>query len=217
MSRRLTTVETDQKPRIERLGNRDVADVVEVLCDAFGNYPVMRFVLGADGYTPARLSRLIELFVYRRARLGGPMFGLRSGDGGLVGAAVMTLPVEPDAPADVLQLRDEIWLELGQDCRERHDVYGAVAKTVLIPEPHHHLNLIGVRHADHGRGFARPLLEAAIDRAADDPTSAGLTLTTETSVNVRIYEHFGFTVVGHGRVSPELETWGLFRQLTTHT
>ncbi len=194
-----------------RLPGSDISEVVDVLTDAFADYPVMRFVLGPDGSTPARLSRLIGLFVFRRARLGGPMFGLRGADGGLIGAAVMTLPAEPDSPADVLQLRDEVWQALGQDCRERHDAYSAVAKTLSVPEPHHHLNMIGVRHADHGRGFARPLLEAAIGLAADDPQSAGLSLTTETVANVRLYEHLGFRVVGHGRVSSELETWGLFK------
>lgn len=204
-------MEVHEPPRIERLTAEHVADVVAVLADAFGDYPVMRFVLGPAGNTAPRMSKMIELFVYRRARLGGPMFGLRDGDGGLVGAAVMTLPVEPDPPADVLQLREQVWRELGQDCRERHDAYGAVAKTLLISEPHHHLNMIGIRHAAHGRGFARPLLEAALDVATADPASAGLTLTTETPANVRLYDHFGFKVVGHGRVSSELETWGLFR------
>jgi hypothetical protein len=40
-----------------------------------------------------------------------------------------------------------------------------------------------------------------------------VSLTTEVPQNVRLYEHFGYEVVGHARVSPELETWGLF--LTT--
>jgi ribosomal protein S18 acetylase RimI-like enzyme len=194
-----------------RIPASDISQVVDVLTDAFADYPVMRFVLGPDGNTRERLSRLIGLFVFRRSRLGGPMFGLRAGDGRLIGAAVMTLPAEPEPPADVLQLRDEVWQTLGHDCLERHDAYSAVAKTLSVPEPHHHLNMIGVRHADHGRGFARPLLEAAIDLAAGDPQSAGLSLTTETVANVRLYEHFGFEVVGRGRVANDFDTWGLFK------
>jgi len=199
------------RPAADRLSAKDFDDVVDVLADAFSNYPVMRFVLGEGGSTTPRLTQLIGLFVFRRMRLDGPMFGVRDQTGALVGAAVMTLPGEPEPPADVLQRRDEVWNSLGQDCRERHDVYGAHAKTVLVSEPHHHLNMIGVRHSHHGRGLARPLLEAAIEVASRDATSAGLTLTTETPANVRLYQHFGFEVFGHGQITTELETWGLFR------
>jgi hypothetical protein len=53
---------------------------------------------------------------------------------------------------------------------------------------------------------------AAVHAAAsDDPQSAGVSLTTERAENLKFYERFGYTVVGHARVDPELETWGLFR------
>ena len=198
-------------PTATRLSGSDAPEVVAVLADAFTGYPVMTYVLGADRADPDRLHRLIHLFVFRRIRLGGPMWGVRSDDGRLIGAAVMTLPREPEPSPEVPAERDRVWTALGEDCRLRHDAYGAVAKTVLISEPHHHLNMIGVRRANHGQGLARPLLEAAIQLASADPDSAGLTLTTETAKNVRLYEHFGFHVVGTARVSTEFETWGLFR------
>ena len=200
------------RPAAERLAERDFRDVVDVLADAFSDYPVMRFVLGETGNTAPRLTELIGLFVFRRIQLGGPMFGVRDRTGALVGAAVMTLPLEPEPSAEVLQRRDEVWNALGHDCRERHDTYGAAAKTVLYAEPHHHLNMIGIRHAHHGRGLARPLMESAIRLAANDCRSAGLTLTTETPANVRLYQHFGFEVSGEVYVAPGVNTWGLFRR-----
>jgi ribosomal protein S18 acetylase RimI-like enzyme len=205
-------VSDQTRPAAERLADNCFDDVVAVLADAFSNYPVMRFVLGPDGNTAPRLRELIGLFVFRRIRLGGPMFGVRDKTGALVGAAVMTLPGEPEPPADVLRKRDAVWRSLGEDCRDRHDAYGAAAKTVLISAPHHHLNMIGVRRTHQSRGLARPLLEAAADLAAADPSSAGLTLTTETPANVRLYEHFGFEVVGEADVTPGVKTWGLFRR-----
>ena len=200
------------RPAAERLAEPDFREVVDVLADAFSDYPVMRYVLGESGNTMPRLTELIGLFVFRRIRLGGPMFGVRDKRGALVGAAVMTLPAEPDPSPEVLQRRDEVWNALGQECRERHDAYGAAAKTVLVAEPHHHLNMIGIRRANHGRGLARPLLESAIQLAAADPDSAGLTLTTETPENVRLYQHFGFEVTGEAFAAPGLKTWGLFRR-----
>ena len=47
-----------------RLDGNDVPEVVDVLCEAFFDYPVMRFVLGADAvdYEP-RLEVLVHYFV----------------------------------------------------------------------------------------------------------------------------------------------------------
>ena len=82
------------RPAAERLSDKDFDDVVDVLADAFSNYPVMRFVLGPGGTTAPRLVEMIGFFVFRRIRLGGPMFGVRDETGALVGTAVMTLPAE---------------------------------------------------------------------------------------------------------------------------
>lgn len=39
----------------------------------------------------------------------------------------------------------------------------------------------------------------------------GVTLTTEDQVNVSLYEHLGYEVIGQATVAPELRTWGFFR------
>ena len=199
---------------VSRLTESDAPEVVDVLVDAFADYPVMRYVLGADGTTRDRLTKLIGFFVFRRIQLGGPMLGVRAADGRLVGAAVMTLPSEPEPSRAVFAERDRTWAALGDDCRERHDAYGGVAKQFLPTQPHHHLNMLGIRHAEHGKGVARPLLAAVHQLAADDPHSAGVSLSTELSKNVQLYEHFGYRVLGSGWVEDAFETWGLFR--STH-
>src|SRR6185436_496594 len=105
---------------------------------------------------------------------GGPMFGVTAADGQLAGAAVMTLPCEPEPTPEVITMRDRVWAALGLDSQQRHDAYGAVAKTLLNLPPHHHLNMIGVRAKYQGHGFARPLLQAALELAAADTNSGGL-------------------------------------------
>jgi hypothetical protein len=52
---------------------------------------------------------------------------------------------------------------------------------------------------------------AVHDLAQADSQSAGVTLTTESPQNVALYRHFGYRVLGHARVSDELETWTFFR------
>jgi GNAT superfamily N-acetyltransferase len=186
-------------------------DVVAVLADAFHDYPVMRFIVG-PGHADydRRLHELISFFVFRRMRQGGPMLGVRDAHGALVGAAVMTLPVEPEAPADVLARRAALWRDLGDDARTRYETYAHTTKPFMTERPHHHLNMIGVRQAHAGRGVARPLLDAVAEISGDDSGSSGVSLTTEVARNVTLYERFGYRVTGHAQVSPDLETWGMF-------
>jgi GNAT superfamily N-acetyltransferase len=71
--------------------------------------------------------------------------------------------------------------------------------------------MIGARKSHAGKGLGRKLLEAVHALSLDDPDSCGVTLTTEDPGNLPLYEHFGYKVVGHERVSADLETWGFFR------
>lgn len=175
----------------------------------------MRYVVGPDGDIDERLRRLIDFFVFRRARQGGPLLGVVD-NGDLLAAAVMTLPSEPQMTADVAERGDALWVELGDDARKRYEQYAAGAsKALVVGRPHHHLNMIGVRQASQGQGLARPLLEAARTLSIDDPTSSGVSLTTETPRNLTLYEHFGYQITGHARIAPDLETWGMFLDVRT--
>ncbi len=185
---------------------------MSVFCDAFHDYPVMQFIVGpSDEYSP-RLRHLINFFVLRRVQQGGPMFGMFD-NGGLLAAATTTMPAEPMMPPGAAALRDETWRTLGDDVRLRYETYANVTKALAIGPLHHHLNMIGVRSTHKGQKLARPLLEAVGQLATADPRSQGVSLTTETQANLPLYEHFGYQVHGHVRVSPELESWGLFLKL----
>ena len=209
---------TSADPNVERLAPDIQDEVVEVLADAFAEYPVMRFTVGADGDVAARERRLVRLFVTRRVRRGGPMLGVRGRDGSLVAAAVLTLPAEPEPPADVTQIAADAWRDLGDAARLRYDAYAAAASFFAALPPHHHLNMIGVRHAHAGTGLGRVLLDAVRTMAAEDSASAGVSLTTENPRNVELYRHVGFEVIGHRVVgeyqrdghTATLETWGMF-------
>ncbi len=186
-------------------------DVIEVFADAFDDYPVMRFVVGSEGDVGARMRRLTALFVTRRVRRGGPILGVLDA-GRLVGAAILTLPVEPEPPSDIGAIAEEAWRQLGEPARERYQAY-AVASAAMLSGlgPHHHLNMIGIRRSHAGQGLARPLLDAVAEMAWLDPGSEGVSLTTERAQNVTLYEHFGYTVIAHREVASGLETWGLMR------
>ena len=196
----------------EILSVRHLEDILDVFCDAFAGYPVMQYVLGPGGDEAARLRKLIGYFVLRRVRLGGPLYGVRAPDGTLAGVATVTIPVEPETPPDLISERDRLFSEVGLECGQRHEAYAAAAKFFGSLGPHHHLNMLGVRRSWHGHGLSRPLVDAVCDLSAADSSSSGVSLTTETPANVKLYEHFGFEVVGTSRVSDAFQTWGLFRR-----
>lgn len=206
--------------RADRLSPAPVDEIVDVMADAFRGYPVMRFVVGSGGdagEVAARERRLVDLFVRRRIARGGPAFGVcergQAGGVDIAGAAVLTLPVEPDPPAEVAEMAAAAWRDLGDDARLRYEVYAAAASTVGVAEPHHHLNMIGVRPVHLGKGLSRPLIEAVLRLAEVDQASAGVSLTTEMPRNVDLYRHFGFDVTGEADVAPGLHTWGMFRRI----
>ncbi|HUF48367.1 MAG TPA: GNAT family N-acetyltransferase [Vicinamibacterales bacterium] len=200
---------------VTRLGLDREGEIATAMADAFRDYPVMRFVVGPAA-DPAdydrRLRRLVGFFVARRLRMCGPGLGIVE-RGEVVAAAVFTRPDEPEMTAEVLAMREAVWQDLGLATRRRHEAYAEATRAFAIDAPHHHLNMVGVRASHQGRGLARPLLEAMRRLAEDDPGSAGVSLTTEVSRNVTLYHHFGYETVGHVRVAPDLESWGLFHRV----
>lgn len=198
--------------RVTPLSFGHLAEIVDVFSDAFHDYPVMRYALGATQPYDGRLHRLVELFVSGRAYRNEPMLGVRDETGTLVGAATMTLPDPTDPPAPFFELRESIWRELGADTRGRYEAFITATQRFPIAVRHYHLNMIGVRRAHQGRGVARALLEAVHELAGRDDGSGGVSLSTERAPNVRLYEHFGYRVHGHARVDDGLETWVLFRE-----
>jgi GNAT superfamily N-acetyltransferase len=186
-------------------------DLLTVLCDAFCDYPVMRYVLGDRPGYDRRLRTLVDLFTAARANPNGLMLGLDDPTGSLAGAALVDLPSKgPPTPAFEAR-RESAWEELGQDARARYEAYGRATREHNHPLQHHHLGMIGVLRSHHGTGLGRTLLVHVHALAEADSQSAGVSLTTEVARNVTLYEHFGYGVAAHVRVAPELESWVMFR------
>ena len=75
-----------------RLGEEHVQKVTRVLCDAFYDYPVMRYVLGGhpDDYE-GRLSTLIHFFVMARVLRNEELLGTMDG-ADLAATALVSYP-----------------------------------------------------------------------------------------------------------------------------
>jgi GNAT superfamily N-acetyltransferase len=211
MNRNSNHTESRDASPVSRLSEAQVSHAVDVLCDAFHDYPVMRYVIGpaGDDYD-RRLHTLIIFFVMARVWRDEPILGISNGSA-LVATAILTRPGKQQPPAELAQLRKTVWRELGDAARSRYEAFGEATRKFDISQPHYHLNMIGVRRSHHGKGLSRQLLDAVHAMSRNDPVSHGVTLTTEDFRNVSIYEHFGYEGVGHVRIDAKLETWGFFR------
>jgi ribosomal protein S18 acetylase RimI-like enzyme len=196
---------------IDRLNDLDVDDVVDVLCESFYHYPVMRFVLGHDNvHYDSQLRTLIGFFVAARSLRNEPMFGIRSGDD-LAATVIVSRPGVGESPAELATVREATWSDLGDAARFRYEAFGEAVGPFVPDERHLHINMIGVRRGAQGRGFGRIMLDHVHGLSRSDPDSSGVSLTTEEEANVTLYQHFGYEIVGHAVVGPSLQSWSFFR------
>ena len=206
------------------LGAENAPEVTRVLCEAFYDYPVMRYVVGGthDEYE-RRLRTLVHFFVTARVLRGEVILGVVDSNGdsedqaGLRGAARLAATALVSYPGprgnreEMATLRDRVWNDLGPEPRSRYEAFATACAPFEVEVPHIHLNMIGVSRAARGRGRGRTLIEYVHLLSEQNASSQGVTLTTEDPSNVALYEHFGYEMVGHSRVSAGLETWGFFR------
>lgn len=198
--------------QVVTLSAEDTPEIVDVFCDAFHAYPVMRYVLGESPDYDRRLTRLIHLFVMGRVMRDEPIRGIAS-DGALCAAATMSYPErQEDTPAGFTELREAAWRELGLEARQRYDRCTSAWSPLAVNVPQLHLNMIGVRRSMHGQKAGRMLLTEVVSVSKSTPGSQGISLTTELPRNVELYQHMGYEVTGHVNVTPDLETWALFHR-----
>jgi GNAT superfamily N-acetyltransferase len=191
-------------------GDRAFADeAARVLCEAFADYPVMRYVLGDQGDYADRLRTLIGFFITARVLRKDAILSVSTGSD-VSGVALCTLPGLP-SPPELEEERERTWALLGEDARGRYDECVRAWEPLAVAEVNLHVNMLAVAPRFQGRGLGPRLLERVHAMSREHPESRGVTLTTESRANVVFYERLGYRVVGHGPIAPGLETWGFFR------
>lgn len=199
-------------PPIVRLPPDRAPEAVAILCEAFHDYPVMRYFLGDLGARyDACLTRMIGIFVSARVKRGDPVLAVEIG-GRPAAIATITPPGDRVAPPEVQEAREALWRDLDPGARARSERLVAIWERTMLAVPQYHVNMLGVLRSHAGRGLGGRLLREVHEMSWLDPGSTGVSLTTEDPKNVPLYEHCGYTVVSHDRVSEDLETWGFFRR-----
>ena len=195
---------------VVRLDRTRFEEAVGVLCDAFREYPAMTYSLRGTGEAyDANLSKLIGYFTDYRLALGWPVLGADDGNG-LVGAALVS-PPRLEAVVAPPQPRFEGWRDgAGKLVLARFRAFVHATEPFEPDTPYYFLGLLAVPPRSQGKGYARLLLDAVHELSRADPASDGVALTTETAENVRLYEHFGYRVLGQAWVE-EVPSWMLYR------
>ncbi len=197
---------------VERLTTDRAEQAVDVLVDSFYEYPVMRHIIGETGDEyEGSLRKLVRFFVAARYCRDEPVLAIKEADRA-VAAAILTPPYQREAIPSLAKHREALWKELGQDARSRYEALGDLWKLFEVPEPHYHLNMIGVLKSHAGSGYGRILLDAVHELSHGDPDSTGVSLNTEDENNIPLYEHFGYRVIGHVKATDGMDTWVMFRE-----
>jgi hypothetical protein len=117
---------------VECRSESEAGQALDVLCEAFHDYPVMRYVIGPAGEEyDRRLRSVIEFFLQARLSRNEPVLGIADGET-LVAAAIVTLPGSGPLPAALAARRELVWAELGADALARYEAYGAATRPLLI-------------------------------------------------------------------------------------
>ena len=192
------------------LNQDDVSNIVDVLCDSFADYPVMRFVLNSETNYDHRLKVLIHFFVMARIFREEVIFGI--GDRkNLIGVALTSNPGNSMIIPELKNLRNKVWLELGPRPKARYEKFSNTCAQFEVEQPHLHLNMIGVKTEAQGKGFAGKLMNRVHSLSISDPISKGITLTTEDPGKVSFYRYMGYNIIGEAMVTEELKTWSFFK------
>ena len=186
-------------------------DVVDVMMDAFYDYPVMRWAIGDVGADyDRRLRVMLDVFAASKFLRDYPVLGVADDSERLVAVALVIPATRLPMPPELERRYEELFSVLGAEGEARLSAMSEVDARLEVEEPHYYLTMIGVRHSEQGKRYARQLMDAVHEMSLGDSSSRGVALTTETAENVPLYEHFGYRVVGHEQLDG-LQTWMMYR------
>ena len=196
---------------VVRLTNEQADVAIDVLSDAFFDYPVMTFSIGMAGpqYNPV-LRLMVDVFTMSRFLRDYPVLGVKNTRDELLAVAAVNPPRGLPFPPELEHRYNKLYDALGPDGTARLEQLSDVWKKLEFQEPHYHLGMLGVAKKHQGEGHGRRLLEAVQAMSETDPESAGVGLSTEDPSNVPFYQRNGYQIIGHERLT-NIETWLFFR------
>lgn len=194
---------------VETIDRSRKPEALDVLCEAFYDYPVMRVVLAESGADyDHHLREMIDYFTENRFARGRPLYAIRQ-DGAMVAVAVCSGAESIPSPPELEEQGDRLDALLGETAVARLGAYDDLCLAGEPECPHHYLGMLGVTTPCRGKGLGRKLVEHLQEIVRSDPVSEGISLNTETAGNVPIYERLGFQIQAETK-DDYLHTWSMF-------
>lgn len=182
---------------------------VRVLCEAFHNYPVVRYIVGnTEAEYDGKLEELVGFFVEARLARNIPLIGLEDGKE-LVGIAVVSPPVEAPMPREFKDYYARVERRLGVEAMERLQRYNQACEVTDPGKLAHYLGMVGILPRLQRRGLGLQMIGAVKELARSRPESSGIVLNTEIETNLPFYEKLGFQKVSEADAGP-VHTWSFY-------
>lgn len=193
--------------KIERITADEKDAAVGALCQAFRDYPVMRYTLkDADSADyDDQLASLIGFFADARFMRGNPVLGIRD-EGRLAAVLLGNRPEAIPWPPELVTVYSELKELLGEAAWSRLEAFEEATSSFEPEAVHHYIGMIGVLPEYQGKGYGTVLMREMESVARAHQESIGICLTTEDPDNVPYYQHLGYEVIGEADVD-EMHTW----------
>jgi len=138
--------------KVELCTQAQKEEALDVLCDAFHEYPVMRYVLADSGpdYDGA-LRALIDLFCQARLTHGLSLYGIRH-EGPLVAVSVTSDPIERPTPPQLQETAERLIERIGQEAWDRLGRYDDACEAGDPGQPSHYLGMLGIVSSHQRQG-----------------------------------------------------------------
>lgn len=174
---------------VHRAGAGDVDSLVEVLCRAFDEDPVVNWFARDDAGRAGAFRRFFDVALRRMTLPHDEVYTTADADGAALWNPPGTWQLEPD---DLEALLPDFAEVFGEEKLER-SLHGMETMEARHPtEPHFYLFLLGVDPAHHNRGIGSALLQTVLRRCDEQGLPAYLEATSPR--NVPLYERHGFVV-----------------------
>jgi len=200
----------ESTPEIVDLGHQDLERAAEVLASAFFNDPLTNFILADLGKNfPGCLREFFRFTCEIRLELDWPLWGVVS-NGRLQGVACLSLPEASEWPSSLVEKHQALKRRIGRQGSDRLEKYSQIVERNTTDHPHVFFGALGVHPRAQSLGLGSLLIKRVSALAESLPTSTGVALDTEKSVNVSIYRHFGYRVTAQEQLE-DVKIWCMFR------
>jgi ribosomal protein S18 acetylase RimI-like enzyme len=199
----------DPDRTVRKASPQDTSAVAAILGDAFGDDPVLAWIVPDDQRRHAGLDRYF-LALTRHFYLPHHEVYLTEGASG---AALWLPPGISSGSVFTPAMIPILWYlyrSAGLAGLRRADQISSALLAQHPPQPHYYLHAIGVRHDRQGHGAGSALLRHMTERC--DREGAQAYLESSNARNIPLYERYGFRVTHEWRANGGPSLWPMFRE-----